>query len=384
MNKLIRITTIPGSYRNLLKGQLRYMNQYYEVVAISSPGDALYEAGKNEGVRTIAVKMTRTLSPLKDLISLWKLYWILKKEKPFIVHTHTPKAGTIGMLASKIANIPHRLHTVAGMPLLESKGLKRILLDFVEKLTYACATKVYPNSHGLYQIILKNNYTVKSKLKVLAKGSSNGIDTLYFDRKNISEDLKKSLKNDLNLSDDNFVFLYVGRIVKDKGINELISAFLQLNLRYPKIKLILVGGFERELSPLLPQTEMEIESNKSIIYVGYQIDVRPYYLIADVLTFPSYREGFPNVVMQAGAMELPCIVTDINGCNEIIEAGVNGLIIPPQNKEQLQAKMQLLLENSKLRNKLKQNARNMITSRYEQKMVWEALLKEYKNLENNV
>jgi len=172
----------------------------------------------------------------------------------------------------------------------------------------------------------------------------------------------------------------VGRFVKDKGINELTQVFVDINNEYPHTKLLLVGFFERELDPLLPDTEKEMNNHPNIIQVGFQKDVRPYLSVSDVFVFPSYREGFPNAVMQAGAMGLPCIVTDINGCNEIIEDGVTGLIIPPKNKECLRAKMQLLLEDTQLRNRLKSNARTMITSRYEQKMFWEALLAEYKRL----
>jgi len=169
-------------------------------------------------------------------------------------------------------------------------------------------------------------------------------------------------------------------LVKDKGINELVQAFIEVNKTFRYAILLLVGPFEQELDPLLPETEKAIREHPDIFSVGFQTDVRPYLAVSDVFVFPSYREGFPNVVMQAGAMGLPCIVTDINGCNEIVEDGVNGLIIPPKNKEQLREKMLLMMENPELRNQLKQNAREMIVSRYEQKQVWEALLEEYKKL----
>jgi glycosyltransferase involved in cell wall biosynthesis len=192
------------------------------------------------------------------------------------------------------------------------------------------------------------------------------------------------LKEKLYIPSDDIVFCFIGRLVKDKGINELIQAFVELNKQHPSTKLLLVGPFERELDPLLPATEEEIQNNPNIISVGFQSDVRPYLAISDVFVFPSYREGFPNVVMQAGAMELPCIVTDINGCNEIITDGVNGLIIPSKDKKVLKEKMELLLIDNDLRMQLKSVAREMITSRYEQELVWEALLKEYKSLEREL
>lgn len=197
-NKIIRITTVPSSLKVLLKDQLKFINNNgYEVVGISSVGKELKEVSDNEGIRTIELNMTRTISPFKDFISLIKMFIILVKEKPDIVHTHTPKAGTIGMLASYIAGIPLRLHTVAGLPLLEKKGVKRNILNFVEKLTYKCSTKIYPNSFVMKDIILKNKFTETNKVKVIANGSSNGIDTSYFNPELFSIDQNEVLRSKL-------------------------------------------------------------------------------------------------------------------------------------------------------------------------------------------
>ena len=192
--KIVRITTIPGSLGILLKGQLQFMGEYYEVIGISSSESGfLNKIGDTEGIKVIPVEMTRKITPFKDLKAVWQLYKVLKREKPFIVHSHTPKAGTLGMLSAYLAGVPNRLHTIAGLPLLEAKGPKRILLDVVEKITYKCATKIYPNSYGLRDIILKEGYTTKSKIKVLAKGSSNGIDTNHFNPEIYSETEKQKL-----------------------------------------------------------------------------------------------------------------------------------------------------------------------------------------------
>src|SRR5690554_2213995 len=381
--KLIRITTVPVSLKTLLKGQHRFMSENgFEVVGISSEGEELQEVTHDENIRTIAVEMTRTISPFQDLKSVWQLYKIFKKEKPQIVHTHTPKAGTVGMLAAKLAGVPHRLHTVAGLPLLVTKGNKRKLLDFVETKTYGWATKVYPNSKGLYEIILKNNYTTADKLKVIGKGSSNGIDTSHFDPALISEQQKQDLKVRLGIQPEDFVFIFVGRIVADKGINELVHSFDKIHQKNKNVKLILVGDYERTLDPLQPETERIIDTNPNIITVGYQSDVRPYFAIADVFTFPSYREGFPNVLMQSCAMGVASIATDINGCNEIITNGFNGLIIPAQNQEKLYEKMLFLLENPDKRKEIANNSRPLILENYERQFVWNELLKEYKTLLN--
>ena len=378
--KLVRITTVPLSLDKLLSGQLHFMSYFYEVIAVSSEKEYLEKIGKRENVSTFHLEMSRKITPISDLLAVVKLYFFLRKEKPFIVHTHTPKAGIVGMLAAKLAGVPHRLHTVAGLPLLESEGFKRKLLDFVEKLTYNCATKVYPNSNELLDIINSNNYCPIKKLKVIANGSSNGIDTTYFNPKLFSETQNMELKNVLAISSFDFVFVFVGRLVSDKGINEMVSAFKIVYEKYPKAKLLLVGDYETDLDPLLPSTLVQIQTNKAIKTVGFQNDVRPYLAISNALVFPSYREGFPNVVLQAGAMGLPAIVSNINGCNEIIVEGENGTIIPVKNTASIVKKMELLMTDEIYLNKLKSNAREMIVTRYEQKLVWEAILQEYKNL----
>lgn len=380
-HKLIRITTVPISLNKLLEGQLRFMKAHYEVLAVSAGSVKELEAvGRREGVATREVAMTRSITPLKDVKAVWQLYRLFKKEKPSIVHTHTPKAGIVGMMAAWLAGVPNRLHTVAGLPLMEATGFKRVVLNFVERITYRFATKVYPNSKGLYDFIIDENFTKPSKLSIIGDGSSNGINTDYFNPNLYSERDKISVREEWKIPQHHFLFIFVGRLVKDKGINELIAAFSKLSKSKDNISLLLVGPFESDLDPLWPETLTSIKENPNIYSVGYQNDVRPYFAVADALVFPSYREGFPNVVMQAGAMGLPSIVSDINGCNEIIIPDVNGLIIPPKNTEALAETMRLLSNDDALYNRIKNNARTQITSRYERQQVWDALLEEYQSL----
>lgn len=382
--KLIRITTVPLSLEKLLEGQLTFMNEFFEVIAISADKERLQNFGIDNSVRTFWIEMTREITPFKDLKALIKLYKFLKKENPLLVHTHTPKAGIIGMMAAKTAGVPIRLHTVAGLPLMEADGMKRKVLNFVEKLTYRLATKVYPNSKGLKEIILQENFTHENKLKILGQGSSNGIDTSYFNPGKFTDNDKTNLKRDLDIPVEDFVFIFVGRLVSDKGINELTEAFKDLNNIVKSTSLLLVGPFEEDLDPLSPSTVEYIHSNPKIITTGYQQDVRPYFSISDVLVFPSYREGFPNVVMQAGAMGLPSIVTDINGCNEIIKQDCNGMIIPAKNKEALLKAMFFLLNNADYKNGLAERARGEICNFYERKEFWSLLLEEYRDLEKEI
>jgi glycosyltransferase involved in cell wall biosynthesis len=379
--KVLRVTTIPESLKILLKGQHKFMAENgFEVIGVASTGKALDDVSQDENIVVIGLNMTRKITIFKDILSVYNLYKVIRKEKPIIVHSHTPKAGIVAMLASKLAKVPIRLHTVAGLPLMEAKGIKRKLLNFVEKVTYACATNVYPNSKGLYQFILDEELVSSRKLKVIANGSSNGIDTSYFDSGCVSEVQRVELLEKLNIKQNDFIFIFVGRLVGDKGINELIQAFSKIN--DSKVKLLLVGDFEHDLDPLLIETVNEIENNPNIISVGFQKDVRPFFLISNCLVFPSYREGFPNVVMQAGAMGLPSIVSDINGCNEIIEEGINGIIVPSKDIESLFYAMHKIINKEILRNHFASNARDRIVSYYEQQIVWDAILTEYNILQN--
>ncbi|RHM41503.1 glycosyltransferase family 4 protein [Butyricimonas virosa] len=379
--KLVRITTVPESMRTLLKGQLRFMRNYYDVIAVSSNGECFNDMLQEQGVRGFCINMTRQITPLVDLKALFQLILLLWKERPDIVHTHTPKAGLLGMIAAKIVGVPIRLHTIAGLPLLETTGYKRKLLNYMEKLTNACATRVYPNSFAMKEIIIQQHLCAPRKLKVIANGSSNGIDTLFFSTKNILQS-REEIRLDLGFKQQDTVFVFIGRIVKDKGVNELIDAFKEVMSR--SVKLLIVGGFEKERNPILPENEKFIINNSCIKFVGWQSDVRPFLYASDVLVFPSYREGFPNVVMQAGAMGLASIVSDINGCNEIIENEKNGLIIPPKNHDALAEAMKRMIDDVELRMIMSANARKMIRARYEQKMIWDELLKEYRSLESNV
>lgn len=371
---LFRTATISMSLNVLLKGQLQFLNRFYDVTAVSGFDHFLLELKQREAVKIFDIKMQRQIAPLADLVSLWKLYKYFTKEKPLIIHSITPKAGLLTMIAGKMAGVPIRMHTFTGLIFPTRNGLMQLILIYMDKLLCSCATNVYPEGEGVKNDLIRFKITNKP-LNVIAYGNVNGIDTDYFSSKAISTKEQLALRKIVNLQEDDFVFIFVGRLVGDKGINELVKAFSQLET--PNSKLLLVGLFESEIDPLDLDVLKEIETNSNIISVGFQTDVRPYFAISNCLVFPSYREGFPNVVMQAGAMELPSIVTDINGCNEIIIEGNNGIIIPVKNVEAIVEAMQKLYTNHDFYNQLKQNARSMIQSRYEQSVVWNALLDEY-------
>lgn len=381
---LLRITTVPLSLEKLLTGQMNFMQQQgLKVYMMSSPGPVTKSLEQRENCSFIGLPMTRTISPFKDIASVFKLIRLIKKLQPDIVHTHTPKAGLIGMMAAWLCNVPVRLHTVAGLPLMETEGLKKRILILVEKVTYACACFVYPNSFELKKYILQNNFASAKKIKVIGNGTSNGIDVDYF--KKTPDILKQAeaIKNKFNIKTSDIAFIFIGRIVKDKGINELVEAFNQLNKKYNNLRLLLVGDFEDELDPVSAETKQIINSNKNIICPGFINDVRPYLAASDILAFPSYREGFPNVPLQAGCMELPMIVSDINGCNEIVENRINGLIVPAKDTTALQSAMEKMITDDDFRSNCASLSRQKIVDNYSREFIWNELLKEYKNLLRN-
>ncbi len=378
MEKLIRITTVPISIEKLLENQPKYFSKFFDITIVSSNKSELEKLGKKQGVKTFCLPLTRKITPFKDIIAIFKLYFFLKREKPKIVHSHTPKAGFVGMTASFFAGVPIRMHTVAGLPLMERKFIKKMVLIFIEKLTYLFASNIYSNSKKLMEYILSKKFCSERKIKTLANGSSNGIDTKYF-TDNISLNNKNKLLNTLKILKNDFIFCYVGRVVKDKGINELVSAFNELNLKNRNCKLIIVGKIENEKDPISNITMGIIKKNKNIVLTGFKNDVRPYLSIANCFVFPSYREGFPNALMQAGAMDLPSIATNINGCNEIIQDNINGFLIPPKNIDALVKAMQKIMDK-KLITKLSENCRLMVKEKYDQKYFWKKLLIEYDNL----
>ena len=369
--KIIRATTIPASLKAFcsgLPGELRE-ELGAEVVAVSSPEKGLEEYGSTEGVRTVGVPMERHISPLRDLRSLWSMIRVFRKERPAMVHSMTPKAGLISMMAAWICRVPVRIHTFTGLVFPTSTGLKQKILMFTDGLTCACATHVIPEGEGV-KADLTNYGITRKPLRVLGHGNVKGIDLERFDptREEVRAEALR-IRKELGLSPDDFVFVFIGRLVGDKGINELVEAFGRLQKEHPEVRLILVGPEEAELDPLKGETMTEIGSNDAISAVGRQSDVRPWYAVADAFVFPSYREGFPNCVIEAGAMGLPSIVTDINGSREIVLDGENGVVIPSKDSGALYEAMRDFVEDDDRRGRMAAKARDLIASRFEQSYV---------------
>lgn len=369
--KIIRATTVPLSLDVFCKGVLTELSALYDVVALSSPGELLDEVGMREGVRTIPVPMERQISLTKDLKSLLTLIKVFYKEKPTMVHSMTPKAGLLCMTAAWMTRVPVRVHTFTGLVFPTATGLKKKILMLTDRITCSCATQIIPEGEGVKNDLINNGIT-KKPLKVLGYGNVRGVDMYYYSQTPEITEKAKEIKKDA------FTYLFVGRIVGDKGINELCEAFDKLS-GMANVRLLLVGPYEDSLDPISQKSKEIIEQNPAIESVGGKFgdELLPYYAASDCFVFPSYREGFPNTVLEAGAMGLPSIVTDINGSREIIVHGENGLIIPSHDASALFDAMLKMTKDKDARKNMAGNARQMIASRYEQGYVRKCLYDFY-------
>ncbi len=377
--KLVRVVTSDVTF-GLVKGQLKFLSNSFNVIAVSSPGKRLNTIPLTEGVKTKAIKIDRRISPFNDVKALYKLYKFFKQESPDIVHSMTPKAGLLSMAAAYLAKTPVRIHTFTGLIFPTKKGVFQKLLIAMDKVLCLCATTIIPEGLGVKQDLI--NYGVTTKpLSLIANGNINGVDIDYFKSTIFSERDKLRLKKRLNINEKDYVFIFAGRLVGDKGINELTDAFVKINKQNKNTKLILLGVCESKLDPLEETTVHVLENHDNILTLGWRQDIRSYFAISDSMVFPSYREGFPNVILQACAMQLPCIVSNINGCNEIITNNSNGFVVPAKNKNALyKSMMQMCSMSKETHKKMGHASRHLIVEKFEKHFVWNSLLLKYNSL----
>ena len=367
--------------RYLLPGQMQFMKQNgFDVLMISADGSELNEVITNEGCRHIVVPMTRKITPLQDLKCLLQLIRIFKKEKPDIVHSHTPKAGLLGMLAAKYCGIKIRIHTVAGMPLMVEKGFKLKLLRFIEKLTYWAAKEVWPNSNSLYRYIETHAFTEVKKLRIIGKGSTNGINISRFNQHVLDQNIIQQVNTSIQY-DDRFTYLLcIGRLVADKGIVELVNVYTAIQKQHPQLKLIVVGDFENSLDPLPEATLQQIQKHPGIIHIQWTQQVEYFMDMAHLFVFPSHREGFPNVLLQAGAMQLPIICSRIPGNIDIVTHQQTGLIFEITNEAMMQQQIEYALTHRQQMTEMAAQLQQIVTADYRRENIWQNILATYNSL----
>jgi glycosyltransferase involved in cell wall biosynthesis len=365
--KLVIATTVADTLM-LFKGQLRYLNKHFDLTLMTSPGKFVEQVIRNEGVSIVLVPMRRGISPFYDVHSIIIAIWHISKIKPDIVHSFTPKAGFIFMLASFLCSIDSRVHTFTGLIFPTATTIKRKLLMAMDSLICFLSTQVVAEGNGVAQDLKNNNITKKS-LMVIGNGNIAGVDTYFFSKDNYEINITNSCLSEIVIPSNHFVFSFIGRVHRDKGLNELVKAFAKVSN-----STLLIVGPDDENGPLDALTLDLIEGNPRIHKMGYVQDVRPILQASDCLVLPSYREGFPNVLLQAGAMSVPIIATNINGSNEIVVHGYNGWLVQPKNIDELCSTM--LLASTCPRDILLEmgaNSKNLIQEKFEQSLHWDRM-----------
>lgn len=375
--KFFLITTVSKSL-NFFKEQINHLNQFYDVTLISSPSAELKEIATRENVNYKGIKMNREIALFNDIISLISLIIFFVKERPTVLHCNTPKASLLGLIAAYITRVPNRIYYIHGLRYEGVTGIKRKILITMEKISCFCANKIVAVSFGVQEIV-QNDLTSK-KVDVIHNGSPNGmvIDDFINSQYNKSE-----IREELNILKSDFVYGFVGRIVGDKGINELIEAFQVLNEEYKNTKLLLIGLYEEELDPLKKEIIEEIKNNQNIIELGFQKDVKKYLSIINVFVSPSYREGFGLSLLEANLMGKPVIATKVTGYTEIVTQGENGFLIPIKNSEELKNKMEWSLLNSEIILKMKDQCINIVKEKYNHVDVLKHALNYYLQMKKN-
>jgi glycosyltransferase involved in cell wall biosynthesis len=374
--KLVIVTTAAISADVLLRGQLSYLNESLDVSVITSPGPEIPRVQAREGIRIFSIPMKRSPAPVQDAVSLFRLTRLLRRLKPDIVHAYTPKAGLLGLLAANLARVPIRVRSVNGLPLMQASGMKRKALVWLERLSFWAATDVLANSEGLRSFIRSEIW--HGDVGMIGNGSTNGVDTKHYCRRLADRPSHNSTRSQLGIAPDSLVVLYIGRMVRDKGVQELVKAFALLRAMQPRAVLVLVGP--RELGDQIDEeTTSLIINSPDIIERGFEEDVRIYLEIADILVLPSYREGLPNVLLQGACYKLPLVATDIPGNTDIITDGTTGLLIPSGDADRLVDAIDRLASSPELRQRLGEAAFDSVSRRYGQEEHWLAVLAWYES-----
>jgi dTDP-4-amino-4,6-dideoxygalactose transaminase/glycosyltransferase involved in cell wall biosynthesis len=378
--KLVHIVTSPMTAWAFLRGQLRFMKERgFDVMLISAPGWELEEIAKQEEATAIAVPMLREPAPLSDAVTLTRLTALLRRIRPQIVHCGTPKASLLGGLAARFAGVPARVMTLHGMRADGLSGRKRSLMLFLERLSCRSAQRIYCVSESLRLRAVELRLAPESKLRVLGAGTANGIDVERFSRSPSLLERSEALRQRLGLPAEAPVVGFVGRLVRDKGVAELIAAYGELKRSFPNLILLLVGPLE-DYDGLDAELRTRITTDPQIVHTGFLEDTAAAYPLMTLLALPTYREGFPYVPMEAAAMELPVVATRVTGCVDAVVDGVTGTLVPPRDAAALASAVAAYLKDSSLCRRHGQAGRERVGREFRPEPIWQSLYEEYLEL----
>lgn len=380
MVRLVHITTVPDSL-DFFTGQIGYMKaQGLDVQAITSPGELLGVHAAREAIPVHAVAMARRVTPLRDLGSVARLWRLLRRLRPAIVHAHTPKGGLLGMVSAWLAGVPVRVYHLHGLPLTTAAGLKRFLLRASEKTACRLAHRVLAVSWSLRDEALAQGLCPPEKITVFRAGSINGVDALgTFNPERVGAKARDAVRARYGIPADALVVGFVGRVVRDKGLAELVESWQTLRGEFPDLHLLVVGPFEPQ-DPVPPEVERVLRGDPRIHLTGMCLDVPPLYAAMDVLALPTYREGFGVVAIEAGAMGLPVVATRIPGCVDAVRDGVTGTLVPARDGPALAQALRQYLRSPELRREHGRAGRRRVLHDFGQEAIWDAQFQEYLRL----
>lgn len=359
------------------RGMLRYLeNAGFATTMVSAPGKLLNETSISEGAPSMAVPMEREIRPLRDLVSLWRLYRAIRAARPEIVDASTPKAGLLGLMAAALARVPCRVYTLRGLRMETATGPKRLVLRLAERVACACAHRVVPVSESLRLRVIELKLATPGKTYLLGNGDCS-VDTEQFTPKIRNGEQVSRLRQALSLTGKETVIGFVGRFAKDKGIRELVDAFRQLSASRPDLRLLLVGDFE-QCDPVDVQVRRYIELTPTILRSGFVDNTAPYYALMDVFVLPTYREGFPCVPLEAQASEVPVVTTNATGAVDSVQSGITGLVVPMKDAKALTKAIDILLRNPKMRADMGRAGRKWMERDFRPGIIWQAHAEMYR------
>ncbi len=369
--KLILGVTLGGSSR-LLDGQAAYFKELgYDVYLISQDHFKEPIFCKKEGIKHLPVSIVADIHPLKDIISLFQILVHFWRVKPDIVNVGTPKMGLLGMIAAVLLGVEKRIYTCRGLRFETEKGLKRSILVAMERLTVKLAHQVIYVSPSLYKVAISQGVADTRKGKVIQPGSSNGVNIEAYNLEKIDATERAKLIESYQLA-NKLVIGFVGRVTLHKGAYELVEAFERLANDYPELRLILMGHIKCDA-----EFEKRFKNHPGIIHIPFQDNVPLYMSLFDIFVLPSWREGFPNVPIQAAALGLPVIVSNATGCEDSVEDGVNGMVYPVRDENELFKALKAYIESQELRNVHGKNGK-IWAGRFSSYLIWNGINELYK------
>lgn len=378
--RLVHVTTVPLTLR-FLQGQAGFFAERgFALEAVSSPGPQLEQYGDAEGVLTHPIAMERSVTPFRDLVAVLRLRRLFRQRRPAIVHSHTPKGGLLGMVAAWLAGVPVRVYHMRGLPLATATGLQRRLLVLTERISCRLAHRVLCVSRSLADVAIAERLCPEAKIFVLASGSGNGVDASgRFAPERGGEAVRQETRRGLGIPSGSRVIGFVGRLVRDKGVVELVAAWRGLRERYRDLELLVVGPVEaRDAAP--PEVLAALGEDPRVHMTGLVESPAPLYAAMDVVAFPSYREGFPNVPLEAAAMRLPVVATRATGCVDAVVDGVTGTLVELGDAAALEAALARYVEDADLGRRHGEAGRERVLADFQPRRIWEALHRTYLEL----